>query len=144
MILFTLFFTTTANRILLLLTMFFYLKIIFQIFHQKYSKHLNRLVKRISEGIPLEFDARDKWPECELGRIYDQGGCGSCWVRYLILFLRSKLRYHRILLFPNFCRLVEAVFYFVLGSSCSFCYVRSSLYQIQWRQTSQTICSETH
>ncbi|CAD5234944.1 unnamed protein product [Bursaphelenchus xylophilus] len=49
------------------------------IFHQKYSKHLGRLARVIADGLPVEFDARNKWPECQIGRIYDQGGCGSCW-----------------------------------------------------------------
>ncbi|KAI6232504.1 Pept-C1 domain-containing protein [Aphelenchoides besseyi] len=48
-------------------------------FHQKYVKHLEKLYAIIMDGIPNRFDARDKWPECEIGRVYDQGGCGSCW-----------------------------------------------------------------
>lgn len=31
--------------------------------------------------VPDEFDAREKWQECQLiGHVYDQGSCGSCWV----------------------------------------------------------------
>lgn len=33
-------------------------------------------------GLPAEFDARKRWPECAsvINHIYDQGNCGSCWV----------------------------------------------------------------
>merc|ERR1712172_434861 len=32
------------------------------------------------EGVPENFDPREKWPECPTIReIRDQGGCGSCW-----------------------------------------------------------------
>ncbi|KAI6173379.1 Na+ channel, amiloride-sensitive family and Degenerin family-containing protein [Aphelenchoides besseyi] len=39
----------------------------------KYVKHLEKLYEIIMDGIPNRFDARDKWPECEIGRVYDQG-----------------------------------------------------------------------
>jgi len=34
-----------------------------------------------ANGIPKEFDARTKWPECAdvIGTIPDQSACGSCW-----------------------------------------------------------------
>ncbi len=34
-----------------------------------------------NNGLPKEFDARTKWPNCKsISHIYDQGNCGSCWV----------------------------------------------------------------
>ncbi|ONK78834.1 uncharacterized protein A4U43_C02F22920 [Asparagus officinalis] len=31
-------------------------------------------------GLPRQFDARTAWPQCStIGRILDQGHCGSCW-----------------------------------------------------------------
>ncbi len=31
--------------------------------------------------IPKKFDARRKWPKCpSIRKIFDQAGCGSCWV----------------------------------------------------------------
>ncbi|EFA09205.2 cathepsin B precursor [Tribolium castaneum] len=36
---------------------------------------------KIAKSIPESFDAREKWPECKdvIGKIRDQGTCGSCW-----------------------------------------------------------------
>jgi len=33
-------------------------------------------------NLPVAFDSREKWPECQgvIGRIHNQGLCGSCWV----------------------------------------------------------------
>jgi hypothetical protein len=35
--------------------------------------------------LPDSFDAREKWPHCKdiMSTITRQGGCASCWVRYL-------------------------------------------------------------
>ncbi|KAI6209584.1 hypothetical protein M3Y96_00236300 [Aphelenchoides besseyi] len=44
----------------------------------KYVKHLEKLYEIIMDGIPNRFDARDKWPECEIGRVYDQGVAQNC------------------------------------------------------------------
>jgi len=46
-------------------------------------KHDKNLGEGRSRGIlPNTFDARDGWPMCAdvIGRIHDQGHCGSCWV----------------------------------------------------------------
>ncbi|KAI6244041.1 Na+ channel, amiloride-sensitive family and Degenerin family-containing protein [Aphelenchoides fujianensis] len=48
-------------------------------FHSKYVRHLELLYETIMDGIPPRFDARVKWPACDIGRVSDQGGCGSCW-----------------------------------------------------------------
>ena len=35
------------------------------------------------QDIPQFFDARQQWSYCDsLNRIRDQGGCGSCWVKF--------------------------------------------------------------
>jgi len=43
--------------------------------------------------LPLEFDARQKWPLCAdvIGRIHNQGVCGSCWVFAALGPLDSRL-----------------------------------------------------
>jgi len=35
-----------------------------------------------ADPLPVRFDAREQWPECAevIGRIHNQGQCGSCWV----------------------------------------------------------------
>lgn len=46
--------------------------------------------------MPAKFDAREKWPECAevVGRIHDQGLCGSCWVFAALGPLDSRLCIH--------------------------------------------------
>lgn len=45
-------------------------------------------------GLPKTFDARLRWPKCKsIGHIYDQGNCGSCWVRFLILLINLNNSY---------------------------------------------------
>lgn len=42
---------------------------------------------RNAKGLPRNFDARQKWPQCpSLGHIVDQSSCGSCWVRGFLSF----------------------------------------------------------
>lgn len=42
-----------------------------------------RILKKsnvLLQYLPANFDAREKWPQCEtIKQIYDQGSCGSCW-----------------------------------------------------------------
>jgi cathepsin B len=45
--------------------------------------------------IPELFDARDKWPECKsIGKIYDQGHCGSCWAMCTFEVLQDRICIH--------------------------------------------------
>ncbi|XP_008487355.1 uncharacterized protein LOC103524128, partial [Diaphorina citri] len=38
-----------------------------------------------AKGLPRNFDAREKWPECpSLRHIADQSNCGSCWIMWAV------------------------------------------------------------
>lgn len=51
-------------------------------------------IHNVTEKIPKSFDSRKYWPECEsIGKIRNQGFCGSCWVRSILF----------IYFFLNFC-----------------------------------------
>lgn len=41
-----------------------------------------KAVQCVDNGLPKNFDAREKWPKCKstISHIYDQGNCGACWV----------------------------------------------------------------
>jgi len=49
--------------------------------------------KQDRDALPASFDARDAWPECEdvIGKIHNQGRCGSCWVFGALGSLDSRL-----------------------------------------------------
>lgn len=39
---------------------------------------------RLPSRIPSHFDAREKWRHCStIGKVRDQGHCGSCWVKLI-------------------------------------------------------------
>lgn len=46
-----------------------------------------------SEPLPLNFDARFKWPKCRevLSHVRNQGKCGSCWAQAATYVLESRL-----------------------------------------------------
>jgi len=46
-----------------------------------------------AEPLPASFDSRSKWPKCAevIGKIHDQGHCGSCWVFGALGPLDSRL-----------------------------------------------------
>lgn len=45
--------------------------------------------------LPKEFDARKAWPQCRtIGRIYDQGHCGSCWAYAAVEALQDRFCIH--------------------------------------------------
>ncbi|RZB41250.1 Peptidase C1 and/or Propeptide C1 domain containing protein [Asbolus verrucosus] len=47
--------------------------------HEYKSKNDHRTQFR-DDSIPIEFDARKKWPKCQsIGKARHQGKCGSCW-----------------------------------------------------------------
>ena len=45
------------------------------------------------EPLPVHFDARERWPECaeQIGRIQNQGACGSCWAQAAVATLADRL-----------------------------------------------------
>ncbi|CAN6469568.1 unnamed protein product [Victoria cruziana] len=48
-----------------------------------------------SSNLPNEFDARSAWPECgSIGRILDQGHCGSCWAFGAVECLTDRFCIH--------------------------------------------------
>jgi len=41
-----------------------------------------KIEELVLKNLPDEFDARTEWPECpSIGKVRDQGACGSCYVR---------------------------------------------------------------
>ncbi|KAK9757233.1 hypothetical protein RND81_01G150400 [Saponaria officinalis] len=54
--------------------------------HVSYPKTLN---------LPKEFDARKAWPQCStIGKILDQGHCGSCWAFGAVESLSDRFCIH--------------------------------------------------
>lgn len=48
-----------------------------------------------STKVPKEFDARTAWPQCStIGRILDQGHCGSCWAFGAVESLSDRFCIH--------------------------------------------------
>lgn len=47
------------------------------------------------KNVPKEFDARQAWPQCtNIGRILDQGHCGSCWAFAAVEALSDRFCIH--------------------------------------------------
>ena len=62
------------------------------------TRHMCRLEESITSGmlkraLPASFDARTEWPHCSeiIGRIHNQGQCGSCWAFAATSALDSRL-----------------------------------------------------
>jgi len=49
--------------------------------------------RRATSALPSAWDAREAWPECAeiIGRIHNQGHCGSCWVFGALAPLDSRM-----------------------------------------------------
>ncbi|XP_078444635.1 cathepsin B-like protease 3 [Wolffia australiana] len=49
----------------------------------------------IKAALPKEFDARTAWPQCKtIGKILDQGHCGSCWAFGAVESLSDRFCIH--------------------------------------------------
>jgi len=61
--------------------------------HAEEKKRDSKMPKKAATSLPTSFDARDKWPACAdvIGRIHNQGHCGSCWVFGALAPLDSRL-----------------------------------------------------
>uniref|UniRef100_A0A8D8M3V1 Cathepsin B n=1 Tax=Cacopsylla melanoneura TaxID=428564 RepID=A0A8D8M3V1_9HEMI len=45
-----------------------------------------------AKGLPRNFDARQKWPQCpSIGHIVDQSNCGSCWAVSVATAISDRL-----------------------------------------------------
>lgn len=74
---------STAQNAILLNESYFFTEETFQFDLNSFSldHNLSRSYAEADFDLPIEFDARLKWPNCTLiDHIYDQGGCGNSWV----------------------------------------------------------------
>ncbi|CAO2824729.1 unnamed protein product [Amaranthus hypochondriacus] len=77
--------------------------------HHKKSLHL-----------PKEFDARTAWPQCStIGRILDQGHCGSCWAFGAVESLSDRFCIHYGMNISLSANDLLACCGFLCGSGCN-------------------------
>ncbi|XP_009608670.1 cathepsin B-like protease 2 [Nicotiana tabacum] len=73
---------------------------------------------KLSE-LPKEFDARKAWPQCStIGRILDQGHCGSCWAFGAVESLSDRFCIHHNLNISLSVNDLLACCGFLCGSGC--------------------------
>ncbi|XP_058749683.1 cathepsin B-like protease 2 [Vicia villosa] len=72
-----------------------------------------------SSNLPKEFDARTAWSQCStIGRILDQGHCGSCWAFGAVESLSDRFCIHFGLDVPLSVNDLLACCGFLCGSGC--------------------------
>ncbi|CAK8544487.1 unnamed protein product [Lathyrus sativus] len=72
-----------------------------------------------SLNLPKEFDARTAWPQCNtIGRILDQGHCGSCWAFGAVESLSDRFCIHFGVDVPLSVNDLLACCGFLCGSGC--------------------------
>ncbi|XP_057534627.1 cathepsin B-like protease 2 [Amaranthus tricolor] len=73
-----------------------------------------------SLNLPEEFDARTHWPQCStIGRILDQGHCGSCWAFGAVESLSDRFCIHYGLNISLSVNDLLACCGFLCGSGCN-------------------------
>ncbi|XP_010542823.1 PREDICTED: cathepsin B-like [Tarenaya hassleriana] len=84
--------------------------------------------------LPKEFDARTAWPQCTtIGRILDQGHCGSCWAFAAVESLSDRFCIHFGMNVPLSVNDLLACCGFLCGDGCDGGYPISAWQYFKYR-----------